>query len=97
MPKERNHAIRDASPRGIIRYGFHGISVSTGAPGARRRGRERSRNRRSPGNGASGAVRDSRCVDTTIGFTPPRSMSTRTGDIDPGILLYLAGEKGLTC
>jgi acetate kinase len=48
------------------------------------------------GNGASlVAVRDGAPVDTTMGFTPTGGipMGTRTGDVDPGMLLYLARER----
>jgi acetate kinase len=42
-------------------------------------------------------VRDGRSVDTSMGLTPSGgvTMATRTGDIDPGILLYLLRETGL--
>jgi acetate kinase len=42
------------------------------------------------------AVREGRSVDTTMGFTPSGGimMGTRTGDLDPGLLLYLQREKG---
>ena len=49
------------------------------------------------GNGASmAAVRDGRPVDTTMGLTPTGGfmMGTRTGDLDPGVLVYLVREKG---
>src|SRR5262249_14007768 len=50
------------------------------------------------GNGASGsAVRDGVCVDTSMGFTPLEGlmMATRSGTVDPGILIYLLRHKGL--
>ena len=50
------------------------------------------------GNGASvTAIRDGQSVDTSMGLTPTGGviMGTRTGDIDPGILLYLMREKKL--
>src|SRR5260370_42455768 len=42
------------------------------------------------------AVRDGRSIDTTMGFTPAGGfmMGTRSGDLDPGILVYLIKEKG---
>jgi acetate kinase len=49
------------------------------------------------GNGASmTALRDGRSVDTTMGFTPTAGlmMGTRSGDLDPGLLVYLIEEKG---
>jgi acetate kinase len=45
------------------------------------------------GNGASlAAVRDGRCIDTSMGFTPTSGlvMSTRSGDLDPGVVSFLA-------
>ena len=45
------------------------------------------------GNGASmAAVRDGRCIDTTMGFTPAAGlvMGTRTGDIDPGLVAFFS-------
>jgi acetate kinase len=81
---------------GVRRYGFHGLSyefiVSSLGPelGARAVVAHL-------GNGASlAALRDGRSVDTTMAFTPAAGiiMGTRSGDIDPGVALYLAG-KGL--
>jgi len=93
-------AQRFALPRafydaGIRRYGFHGISyeyvMSTlgASPPARIIIAHL-------GNGASMvAVRDGRSIDTTMGFTPAGGfmMGTRSGDLDPGILVYLIKEK----
>jgi acetate kinase len=80
---------------GIRRYGFHGLSyeyvLATLGPAAR--GRVVIAHL---GNGASlAAVRDGRPVDTTMGLTPTGGlvMGTRTGDLDPGVLLYLLREK----
>lgn len=44
------------------------------------------------------AVRDGKSVDTTMGFTPTAGlpMSTRSGDLDPGIVAYLAKSEGMT-
>jgi acetate kinase len=50
------------------------------------------------GNGASvAAVRDGVCIDTSMGFTPLEGlmMATRSGTVDPGILIYLLRHKGL--
>jgi acetate kinase len=81
---------------GVRRYGFHGLSyeyvVERLGPAAR--GRTIIAHL---GNGASmAAVRDGLPVDTTMGFTPTGGfmMGTRTGDLDPGILLWLVREKG---
>src|SRR3954451_24001124 len=51
------------------------------------------------GSGASlAAGRDGRPVDTTMGFTPAAGlvMGTRSGDLDPGLVRYLAGSEGMT-
>jgi acetate kinase len=51
------------------------------------------------GNGASmAAVRDGKSLDTTMAFTPAAGlvMSTRSGDLDPGIVTFLARSEGMT-
>ena len=51
------------------------------------------------GNGASiSAIKDGKCVDTSMGLTPLEGliMGTRCGDIDAGALFYLAYNKGLS-
>lgn len=51
------------------------------------------------GNGASvAAVRQGRSVDTSMGFTPLEGllMGTRSGDMDPSVILYIMGKEGLT-
>jgi len=77
---------------GVRRYGFHGISYSYVSK------RLHTLNAGSRlivahlGNGASVcAIRDSRSVDTSMGFTPMEGlvMGTRAGDLDPGVVLYL--------
>jgi acetate kinase len=86
----------------LRRYGFHGLShayatrrvsqLSGGAPPARLVVCHL-------GAGASlAAVRDGRCVDTTMGFTPLEGlvMATRSGSVDPGMLLWLAERTDLT-
>jgi acetate kinase len=94
-------ARRFALPRalwdeGICRYGFHGISyeyiMETLGPGAPARIAIAHL-----GNGASiAAVRERRPIDTTMGFTPTGGfmMGTRSGDLDPGLMVYLLNEKG---
>mgnify|MGYP001091799253 CR=1 FL=1 len=50
------------------------------------------------GNGASvSAVKDGKCVDTSMGLTPLEGlvMGTRSGDIDPAVLEYVMGKKGM--
>lgn len=81
---------------GIRRYGFHGLSYEyvLGALGPSARGRTVIAHL---GNGASlAAVKDGRPLDTTMGLTPIGGvmMGTRSGDLDPGVLLYLIREKG---
>jgi acetate kinase len=86
----------DLWDKGVRRYGFHGLSyeyiVST--LGARAQGRVVIAHL---GNGASlAAVLNGQPLDTTMGFTPTGGlmMGTRSGDLDPGVLLYLMREKG---
>ena len=85
--------------QGIRRYGFHGIShqyVSRRA--AEILGNDALRLVSCHlGNGASlAAVASGRSVDTTMGFTPLEGlmMGTRSGSIDPGILMYLMRHCG---
>ena len=82
--------------QGIRRYGFHGTShdvVSERLAGELDRRRDELRIvTLHLGNGASAAAVDrGRSVDTTMGFTPLEGlmMGTRSGDVDPGILLHL--------
>jgi len=84
---------------GIRRYGFHGISHQY----ASRRAAEilgRTQLRLVTchlGNGASlAAVRDGKSIDTTMGFTPLEGlmMGTRSGSVDPAILIYLIRHQG---
>lgn len=86
---------------GIRRYGFHGLSHQY----ASRRAAEllgSDSNRLIVchlGNGASlCAIRDGKSVDTTMGFTPLEGlmMGTRSGSIDPAILIYLIRHRGYT-
>ena len=81
---------------GIRRYGFHGLSyeyiVSVLGEEARKKVIIAHL-----GNGASmAAVKDGKCIETTMGFsaTAGLMMGTRCGDLDPGVLLYLLSEKG---
>jgi acetate kinase len=85
--------------RGVRRYGFHGLSFASVLAQLRERGDLPARLLLAHlGHGASlAAVRDGRCVDTTMGFTPAAGlvMSTRCGDLDPGVLTYIASQDGL--
>ena len=85
----------------MIRYGFHGLSYESIVGQLRAQGDANAGGRlviAHLGNGASmAAVRDGRGVDTTMGFTPTGGlvMGTRSGDLDPGVLLYLLRERGM--
>jgi acetate kinase len=87
---------------GVRRYGFHGLSYSfLMAELARVAGPEAARGRvvlAHLGAGASlAAVRDGRCIDTSMAFTPTAGivMATRSGDLDPGFLTYVMREEHL--
>jgi acetate kinase len=88
---------RELQLEGIQRYGFHGLSCESIL-----------RQLKAPvpgrliiahlGNGASvTAVRDGKSIDTSMGLTPSGGviMGTRSGDLDPGVLVYLMREKQL--
>jgi acetate kinase len=88
--------------QGVRRYGFHGLSYAFLMEElARLAGTEAARGRvilAHLGNGASlAAVRDGKSMDTSMGFTPTAGvpMSTRSGDLDPGLVWYLARTEGL--
>jgi acetate kinase len=87
--------------QGVRRYGFHGLSYEflmgelahLAGPGVAR-GRVVLAHL---GNGASlAAVHDGKPMDTSMGFTPVAGvpMSTRSGDLDPGLFWYLARTEG---
>ena len=83
--------------QGLRRYGFHGLSYAYLMEElGRRAGAVAARGRvvlAHLGSGASmAAVLDGRSVDTSMGFTPTGGlpMSTRCGDLDPGVAAYLA-------
>lgn len=97
MPIPRRYA-----GQGVERYGFHGLSyaflmgeLATIHP-ATARGRVILAHL---GSGASiAAVRHGASIDTSMGFTPASGlvMSTRTGDLDPGLAYYLARTERMT-
>ena len=87
----------------IRRYGFHGTSHAFVAEEAaaflKRPLAELNLITLHLGNGASmAAIKGGRCVDTTMGLTPLAGlvMGTRSGDLDPSILRFLADHEGLT-
>ena len=89
--------------QGVERYGFHGLSYAflmeeltrvAGAEAAQRRVILAHL-----GNGASlAAVRGGKSIDTSMGFTPAAGvpMSTRSGDLDPGLVWYLTQTEHMT-
>lgn len=88
---------------GVSRYGFHGLSYEYIIDELKGMGCAKGANGRliiaHLGHGSSmAAINGGRCVDTTMGFTPCGGlvMSTRTGDIDPGVIIYLMAEKGMS-
>jgi len=87
----------------LRRYGFHGLSHAYCADrAAHLLGRTSAGLRLVTchlGNGCSmSAVRNGVCVDTSMGFTPLEGlmMGTRSGSVDPSLLLYVLRHKGLT-
>ena len=86
--------------RGVRRYGFHGLSYAfLMGELARLAGTNAAHGRvilAHLGNGASlAAVHNGKSIDTSIGFTPTAGvpMSTRSGDLDPGLVWYLAPPR----
>ncbi len=103
------HAFRYAVPEawyrrfGVRRYGFHGTSHRYVAErAAETLGRPLTALNLITlhlGNGASAAaIREGRCVDTSMGLTPLEGlvMGTRSGDLDPAVPLFVQREAGLS-
>ena len=89
--------------KGVQRYGFHGLSYAYLMEELARVAGAQAANARvilaHLGNGASlAAVREGKSIDTSMGFTPAAGlvMSTRSGDIDPGLVAYLARSEKMT-
>ncbi len=89
--------------QGVQRYGFHGLSYAYLMQELDRVAGAEAANGRvllaHLGNGASmAAVQDGRSIDTTMGFTPAAGliMSTRSGDMDPGLVSFMARTEGMT-
>jgi acetate kinase len=88
--------------KGIIRYGFHGLSYEYIMDALRAEDPAGADGRvviAHLGNGASmAAVRGGVGIETTMGFSPTGGlvMGTRTGDLDPSVPLYLVGSRGMT-
>ena len=98
LPIPRSH-----EAAGVRRYGFHGLSYAYLLQELERVAGPAAASGRvilaHLGNGASlAALRDGRCVDTSMGFTPAGGlvMGTRPGDLDPGVVTYLVRTERLT-
>lgn len=87
---------------GVRRYGFHGLSYASLMEELRHIAPREAQGLvilAHLGNGASlAAVRGGKSIDTSMGFTPTAGlpMSTRSGDLDPGLLSYLSRTEGMT-
>ncbi len=86
--------------KGVQRYGFHGLSYAYLMEELARLGDPAATKGRvilaHLGNGASlAAVRDGKSIDTSMGFTPTAGlvMSTRSGDLDPGLALLPGAHR----
>jgi acetate kinase len=93
---------RRYAAQGVRRYGFHGLSYEFLLAELKRTEGAAAAGGRiilaHLGNGASlAAVRDGKPIDTSMGFTPVAGvpMGTRSGDLDPGLVWYLARTEGL--
>jgi acetate kinase len=88
---------------GLQRYGFHGLSYEYLTQELEREAESQEAYGKliiaHLGNGASmAAIKYGRSLDTTMGLTPAGGlvMGTRVGDLDPGVILYLLQEKGMS-
>jgi acetate kinase len=93
---------RRYAAKGVVRYGFHGLSYGYLMEELGRVDPPATDGRvilAHLGSGASlAAVRKGKSVDTSMGFTPTAGlvMGTRTGDLDPGVAYYLARTERMT-
>jgi acetate kinase len=94
---------RSYEAKGIRRYGFHGLSYTYLMRALSEAAGDEAANGRVVlahlGSGASlSAVHYGKSVDTTMGLTPDGGipMSTRSGDLDPGVSVYLARSENMT-
>jgi acetate kinase len=93
---------RRYAAQGVERYGFHGLSYAYLIEELGRLDPAAAKGRvilAHLGNGASlAAVLDGKSIDTSMGFTPTAGlmMSNRTGDIDPGLVQYLARSERMS-
>jgi acetate kinase len=88
--------------KGVRRYGFHGLSCASVMEDLKKNNARKADGNviiAHLGNGASiTAVKAGKSIDTSMGFTPAGGMpmGSRTGDIDPGALLYIMKSEGLS-
>ncbi len=93
---------RRFAAKGVQRYGFHGLSYAYLMEELARLDPVATKGRvilAHLGNGASmAAVRHGKSIDTSMAFTPTAGlvMSTRTGDLDPGLVYYLTRTEHMT-
>ncbi len=91
---------QELADRGVVKYGFHGLSYDYLVQELRRQNALPARVIIAHlGNGASmAAIRDGKSVDTSMGLTPTGGflMSSRSGDLDPGVVLHLIRQLGMT-
>jgi acetate kinase len=83
--------------RGIERYGFHGLSCESVLRQLGAAAPQRLVIAHLGGGSSLTAVKAGRSIDTSMGLTPTGGvmMATRSGDLDPGLLIYLVREAGL--
>ncbi|PTW62701.1 acetate kinase [Breoghania corrubedonensis] len=93
---------RNYFDEGVRRYGFHGLSYEYVSQKLREIAPDVAQGRVIVGHLGAGAsicgIREGRSVCSSMGFTALDGlpMGTRCGQIDPGVLLYLLGEKGMS-
>lgn len=87
---------------GLQKYGFHGLSYEYLMSVLRAEDESKANSSKiliaHLGHGASmAAIKDGRCIDTTMGFSPAGGfpMSTRSGDLDPEVVLFLMQHENI--
>ena len=100
LPAKRFGLPRNLSENGVVRYGFHGLSYEYIVARLRKSGRLLPKTIVAHlGNGVSlVALLNGVSVDTTMGMTPTGGivMSTRSGDLDPGAILFMLRALGFS-
>jgi acetate kinase len=101
-PVSRYAIPRHYEETGVRKFGFHGLSYEFIARRLKEMSPKLAASRTIAAHLGSGcslcALRDGRSLDTTMGFTPLDGlvMSTRSGSVDPGLLLYLQQARGMS-